>query len=50
MDEEQRTKAGIMPLNRPNDRPRPPANAAATVYVNNVSLVDSIIITFSLYS
>ena len=26
-----------MPLNRPNDKPRPPANPAATVYVNNVS-------------
>ena len=46
MDEEQRTKAGIMTLNRPNDRPRPPANAAATVYVNNVGIGDSIVILF----
>ena len=38
MEEEEREKCGIVTINRPIDRPRPPANPSATVFINNVCL------------
>ena len=43
MEEEEREKCGIVTINRPIDRPRPPANPSATVFINNVSVIEVIV-------
>ncbi len=42
MEEEERERCGFVTINRPIDRPRPPANPSATVFINNVRwLIDN---------